>query len=354
MRSLGRSYCLARSLARPLALSLAVSCYGVTVAAQTAHDSAHAIPAHARADSIAALLNCLTGKKLPGNIAKACALNGRSLLAEVQLIVPPTPTPIPPTPVPSLSHPNEPNGFHQVAFQPFDSLNNVDFVCCLAGGQGISVAPDSTVPEGSKSSAFATYPAGFPSGIAPGGEYPRINPFTTKPRQVYISFWAKLSLNWVGNSAGLNKILYLQVDQTNRGSIEFVGMGGIDATNQTLAPMTVLEGVRVQVGDSVVSPSYTFVPNRVPYATSIAIQRGTWGHYEVLVTLNSAPGVLDGSLSWWWNGTLYGQFANVIDWSTTPTSSFTTAYWEPTYGGAGPPVPAAQQMYLKDLYISTP
>jgi hypothetical protein len=91
--------------------------------------------------------------------------------------------------------------------------------------------------------------------------------------------------------------------------------------------------------------------NRVPYASSSAALRGVWGHYEILLVMNT-PGQADGTYKWWWNGQLYGDYSNRVRWTYTPGVSFRTAYWEPTYGGStvGPDID--QWMRLKNFYIS--
>ena len=217
-----------------------------------------------------------------------------------------------------------------------------------------SIVVDPTSPDGSTNTGQILFPAGFSSGSAPGGLW-QTSIFSQKLKQVYVSFWVKLSSNWVGNAAGANKIGYMNVDGQGRGSFEFLAMGGLDGTEQTLAPMIVLEGVNVAPGAADAnsgSPSVALTANMQPYSTSIAYQRGTWGHYEILMTLNSAPGVTDGSIKWWWNGALYGDYTNRIDWGITSTSGFTQVYWEPTYGGAGPAVPADQYMWLKSFKVA--
>lgn len=252
----------------------------------------------------------------------------------------------------SPANPNEPVGSTELAQTPFDSLDGAE-ISAGTNRANVAIFVDATSPEGDTNVGQLKFPAGFPSGIAPGGFYPN-NPFSFKPKRLYVRFWVKLSANWVGNAAGANKICYVQLDQQNRGSIEFIAMGGIDDTEQTIAPMIVLENVNVVPGQgSSGTPSATLVPNRVPYQASSAYQRGTWGLYETEMWLNSAPGVADGGIRWWWNKQLYGDFSGVVDWNIAgPSSAFSNAYWEPTYGGAGPAVPADQYMWMKGLYIS--
>lgn len=262
---------------------------------------------------------------------------------------PPAAPPAGPPPTPSPGYPNQPSSFSQLALQTFDTPDNADFY----GVGAYTTVVDPTSPDGSSNVGQMTFATGFSSGIAPAGLYQRSAPFPRSPRQIYISFWVKLSSNWVGNAAGANKILYMRVNGQNAGSVEFIGMGGLDPSEQTLGPMLVLENV-VQVtrgSGASGSGSVTVTPNMVPYTSSTAITRGQWGHYEVLETLNT-PGQADGGVKWWWNGQLYGDYTGRVQWTDTPNAAFTEVYWNPTYGGLGPPVPDTQYMWMKTFYVS--
>ena len=245
-------------------------------------------------------------------------------------------------------HPNEPAGMTPLAVQSFDSLENSYFSASTQGGTNYSIVVDPTSPTGSKNVGQIKFPAGFGSGAAPSAIYSRAA-YRSKPRTIYVSFWVKVSKNWVGNAAGANKVLYMRVDGDNRGSFELFAMGGLDPSEQTLAPMIVVQNVVVTPGAGPSgSPSVVLTANQQPYRKSIAIERGVWGHYEVLATMNT-PGQADGGIKWWWNGKLYGDYTGHVDWKG---SAFTDVYWDPTYGGSGPPVPVDQYMWMKDLYVS--
>ena len=276
-------------------------------------------------------------------------IDGISGAASLTVTVPAVITP-PPTTTPPVTGSNQPSGLSLLRSWSGDTLTTSQWYPSHPTNPSIVVDPSS--PDGSTNVGQIKFPAGFGSGSAPAGLW-LVAPFAQKPKQVYVSFWIKLSENWVGNAAGANKIGYMNVDGRGRGSFEFLAMGGLDGSQQTLAPMIVLEGVTVADGPGASgSPSVALTANMQPYSASIAYQRGTWGHYEILMTLNSAPGVTDGSIKWWWNGQLYGDYTNRVDWSITSSSAFSDVYWEPTYGGAGPAVPVDQYMWLKSLFIS--
>ena len=243
------------------------------------------------------------------------------------------------------SHPNEPGGFGQLAAQSFDAVENTDFYPSGVGNP--SIVTDATNPGSSTNVAQMVFPTGFGSGSAPGSEW--VKHFYSK-RTIYVSFWVKVSANWYGpNTSGANKILYWEMlngsNAASMGSIELFG-GGSD----NLTAGLVAEGIAgfVQGPDNPIGapPTVHLDPN----VTNPVVTRGVWHHYEVLLTTNT-PGLTDGSVKWWLDGTLLGNYANRIRFNSADVP-FSDVYWSPTYGGTGSPVPATQYMWLKDLYIS--
>ena len=296
--------------------------------------------------------------------AKALNANGAvigqsSVLSIVDGSTPaPAPSPTPsPTPAPTGTHPNEPAGFTRYASQPMDSIANADYYPSDPNGGGrLSIIVDSTNPGSSKNVAQLLFPAGFGSGSAPESMYPRANPYTPQPRQLYVHFFVKLSANWYGNTtAGVNKILFVTFgvggnDPSGSAVIEFLGMGGIDGTEQALQPSVSPEGAISMNGQP--GPSFSLGVNRVPYTFASQVSRGVWHRFEALITINT-PGLENGGVKWWWDGTLYGDYSNQIRWSGDGAALFQNVVWSPTYGGgAGQTLTANQWMSLKDLFVS--
>jgi hypothetical protein len=134
------------------------------------------------------------------------------------------------------------------------------------------------------------------------------------------------------------------------GSIEMLGAS---ADQQQLQPGLVAEGITgFTVGPDLPNgapPTVRFPNNKVPLSQAIAAL-GAWHRYEVLL-VNNTPGNVDGTVRWWFDGTLMGDYTNRVQFNNVG-AGFSDVYWSPTYGGAGPAVPANQWMWLKDLYIS--
>ena len=86
-----------------------------------------------------------------------------------------------------------------------------------------------------------------------------------------------------------------------------------------------------------------------------AIPLDTFRTYELLIIGNSAPGVADGTLKLWVDGTLMiNRVGNRLVWhdgAGRPTG-FLGVTWNPTYGGGFNPVPEDMYMYVSDWYVS--
>jgi hypothetical protein len=262
------------------------------------------------------------------------------------------PPPILPNPNPSPGHPHEPAGFAQQAAWSGDVIENNDYYPSAAGGGNLSIVtdPDIVAAGGSSANVGKTlFPGGMQSGVAPANLWVK---HMFDKSAVYVSFYIKLDPNYNGNEgAGANKILYWEMippnsgSQVSMGSIEFFGIGSGNFTAGIVA-----EGITgfVQGSDN---------PNGAPPTVRLDgnVQNPTWGrgvwhHYEVLF-VNNTPGNTDGTIKWWFDGQLFGDFTNRIKFNNVG-ANFRDLWFSPTYGGGGPPVPHDMWMYLKDLYIS--
>jgi hypothetical protein len=163
----------------------------------------------------------------------------------------------------------------------------------------------------------------------------------TKPKSVYLSFWLKISPNWYGNASGNNKVIYTMINNTPSAVIE---IGGSEMGE--LVPEVVVQGVQAITGVALSGGAAVLRPN----VKSVAMPRGSWHRWEVVFTANST-GNADGSILEWFDGSLVVSYPNAVQWTATQRQ-WEWSSWDPIYGGSGPPVPADQFMWIKDLYIS--
>ena len=250
-----------------------------------------------------------------------------------------------PVPAGTGSHPNQPAGFTQLLAQPFDTPDNTDFA--YNPTDVYSIVSDPSNPGSSQNVGQVIYPAGFPSGGAPITMYPR---HAFSKDSIYVSFWVKVSSNWYGNASSVNKIMFWDMlgSPENLGAMEFGGVG-----TDTGGPYLVAEGIAgfVQGPDNSYGapPTVILSPNQLPQPW-VQFTKGVWHRYEA-VFINNTPGHNDGTIRFWLDGVLAGDWTNRIGFQTTGLH-FSEIVWSPTYGGGGPAVPANQWMWLKDLYVS--
>lgn len=264
------------------------------------------------------------------------------------------------------SHPNEPAGFVQKRYQPFDTAENSDFRdASVNPGTKYTIVTDATNPGSSANVGRIEFDTTMNGGEAPASVGMRTD-FSPVLQQVYIAFYIKLSANWQSPiQSGANKILYgnkgTPANQSTIGSLEYLSWGW-SLTEQELQPAPVLEGIVqvVDTGDGIGNVgTNTLRENQQSYDSSSAVDgRDVWVLHEWLLTYNT-PGQSNGSIKWWCDHptlghVLYGDYPNRVQWSNTVGDGFVSFRWEPTYGGSTIPPDRQQFMYLKDLYISGP
>ncbi|HSJ63571.1 MAG TPA: hypothetical protein VK922_06630, partial [Gemmatimonadaceae bacterium] len=130
----------------------------------------------------------------------------------------PAPTPPPPTgpPAPTAGFPNQPAGFIFITDRDFDSKarNNDDRGPGGSDGwDGIEyrypnfrIVNDPSAPNGDGKVGEMFYSAGMRSGTGPATAHLY---FPRGLRQIYLSIWARLSPNWVGNQSSTNKMFFV-------------------------------------------------------------------------------------------------------------------------------------------------
>jgi uncharacterized protein YjdB len=241
-----------------------------------------------------------------------------------------TVTAAPPPPPPGSV---EPSGMTTLTERPFTSLNEDGW-----SSQGdYSIQSDALAPYSPSSVGQIRFQAGFGSGNAPA-VLEKV--WSGSNKTLYVSFWLKLSSNWYGNDAGVNKIFHFWIGDSNRLVLNARGTG-----NGTLTAEVELQGI-VAGGNYDGGTTALFEPNLGPSGT---IVRGTWLHWEAIFTGNSS-GTADGKVEWWLNGTKVGSYSGLQ--FISGTGVWQEMEWSPTYGGSGAPVPATQYQWIDHVRIS--
>lgn len=244
------------------------------------------------------------------------------------------PPPPPPPPPPSSWNPNEPTSMTTLADRAFNAMNESGWSDQHGGsGGGFAVAQDAAAPRSPSNVLRATYPAGYTSaGDGPGGSDFGLS---SRPRTLYVSYFAKVSTNWYGHDSGVNKEFYAYAN-----GVPNVYFNLRCTFNGPITPDIALQ-------DMASGGTYDISPNLVPGAR---ITRGQWYHIEVVLVGNTA-GAADGTIDWWLDGTHIGSYKNLRFNSSAAT--WNLFHYTSIWGGVGGPnVPATMYKDWDNVYIS--
>lgn len=230
---------------------------------------------------------------------------------------------------------NEPAGMTVLTERAFNALNEDGWT--NTGSSSYTIAADATAPKSPSNVGQIKFPAGFGSGNAPA-VLEKVWSGTQKT--LYVSFWVKLSSNWIGNDAGVNKIFHFWIGGSNRLVLNARGVG----TGKLLTEVE-LQGIKAG-GNYDAGTTALFTANLGP---SGELVRNQWLHWEAVFIGNSS-GAADGSVDWWVNGTKVGHYGGLQ--FVSGAGYWEEMEWSPTYGGAGGVVPADQYQWIDHLYIS--
>lgn len=226
---------------------------------------------------------------------------------------------------------NEPAGFVSLNHRPFNA--KVELGWLANPTSAFKIQSDPLAPLSPASIGQAHFAAGFKGGSAP------INTWYTlagKKRNLYLSFWFKLSTNWTGHKSGVNKIFFFQIAKGNK----------VYLTAQGARQGPLHSEIRVQgINETPVSR------NLLPNLNNKNILRGQWHHWEVILRSN-ANGLPNGSADWWLDGVPVGTYSGINFVPATANNYWEAVKWNPTWGGTADTVPAAMDMYMDDAYIS--
>ena len=270
----------------------------------------------------------------------------------------PLPAPLPPLP-PPVHGSNEPSGFGLISDRHFRTKhpdygygslqkypNSADL--WLAEGwsstegnyANFTIQTDPTAPSGDGKVAQMFYPAGMKSGTGPAKATLYLPPNT---REAYIAVWMKLSPNWVGNQASINKMFFVGMSGGNNQFIfEAYGAG-----SSKLQPMLALQGVLDNN-----TRSQLHRPN---LGNGRDIRRGQWQKIEVLLRCNSSPNVANGTMDLWVDGFAITSVRNVSFTKKSDPNrpcNVNQFNWNPTYGGGGASPGTNIYQWFDRVYIS--
>jgi hypothetical protein len=228
-------------------------------------------------------------------------------------------------PTPSGNWPNAPSAYPLISDQPFDLLNSLGW--SLTSNHYTSIVLDPTAPQSPSSVLQFMYPVGFTSGSAPGTEYvglPRI-------RHFYSGVWWKPSAPWQGDQSNVNKLQFVMADQSQGGM--YLCMYGPPGGPYELRVANEFVG-----GDS----RFWFSAN----VAHVPVTLGQWHRVEWSIEY-SATGAADGTIKFWMDGQLLGEYHDFKG----PSATMIEYQISPTFGGMGSTKAQTDYFWFDHAYV---
>jgi uncharacterized protein YjdB len=214
----------------------------------------------------------------------------------------------PPPPPPSGVWAHEPSSYSQISDNGFDLLTALGWgMVWNTAGNG-SIVSDNTAPLSGSNVLEMRYPVGFAGGSGPANEWLPLGNL----HRMYAGFYWKASNPWQGHSSNVNKILF--VFPSSGGDI-YIAMYGPPGGPYELRVLPQFPGLA----------SEWLRPN----VNNTPVTVGNWHKIEWIMDYGS--GGADGTIQWWMDGQMIGDYRNV----QFPSGGLTEFKINPTWGGVG-------------------
>lgn len=227
---------------------------------------------------------------------------------------------------------HEPSGLTKITERPWDTFDEDGWGHREDGRY--SIVSDDKAPKSPSSVGQMRYPGesspgacdGLMGGTAPGNTSRTF----ANTSELYIHFWIKISDPFQGHDSGVNKIIFLFNVDENDEKMYLLARG---KDNNSLRLNVNAIG---QYNDNVASGALT---------------RGRWHEVEAHLVMNT-PGVKDGQLHIWLDGTKIAEHTNVEYSASGEAETFDNIRWNPTWGGTGDCLEQNQYMWMDHVYVS--
>jgi uncharacterized protein YjdB len=231
--------------------------------------------------------------------------------------------------VPSSGWTNAPSSYPAISDQPFDLLNSLSWATSWNTAGNMAIAVDATAPQSPSNVLQFTYPAGMAGGSAPAMEY-RDFPLA---KHLYGGFWWKANANWQGHNSNVNKLAFVYL-ATGAGDValEFYGPPG--------GPYDLRAALELINADT----RFFLVPN----VTNVPVTVGSWHKIEWQLEYNTTTSPANGIVRWWMDGTLIGQYTDIL----FPTTGMEEFQLSPTWGGVGDVKTQTDHFWYDHVYLA--
>lgn len=225
--------------------------------------------------------------------------------------------------------PNEPEGFRAMTERPFDVATEDGWT---ASGD-FEIVEATGLPGSTPTTGHIPFPAGFEGGRTSG--------WTTREgldsfghREIYVSFWLKLSDNWQSAGSGVSKVGFVWIHDN---PVVF-------PTNWTYGDDPIKTQIRLQ-------NTPDGARNLDPNVGEVEIRRGAWYRWEILLVANTGD-ARDGEAHWWIDGEKIGEYTDVIYGDASQSKLWQTVAWRPTWGNRDDVVQEEMATWMDHLYAS--
>jgi hypothetical protein len=223
--------------------------------------------------------------------------------------------------------PNEPAGFVTITDQPWNTT--VGGGWNRRSGGTDHIISDAAAPKSPPNILEYIYPLGFVDGWAPATQY---HPVNTK--EIFVGMWWKPSSPWQGNVSNVNKIQFLQVQNS---SVYMTMYGPRNGPFELRCNAQWPEMGSVWLTPNVNNPT---------------VSLGQWHRLEWYLKYESSYGARDGIIRWWLDGVLVGNHTNV---RFPNDGGFVEYQISPTWGGNTGEAKTQVDFYRFDhSYLSKP
>jgi hypothetical protein len=216
------------------------------------------------------------------------------------------------TQAPPPTAPESPSSYPVLSQNPLDALNAFGWRTTDNNNGLLGVATALGALLSAPNVLQFTYPVGFIGGAAPATEYYDF----PLAKHFYANFSWKANANWQGHDSDVNKLAFV-----------YLGSGGGDVLLQFYGPPGGPYDLRASLELIGADKRFFLVPN----VNKDAVQLGDWHQIEWQIEYNTTTNPANGIMRWWMDGTLIGQYTDIL----YPTTGLEEFQLSPTWGGVG-------------------
>lgn len=205
---------------------------------------------------------------------------------------------------------NAPSSYPLISDNPFNALDVLNWRTSWNTSGLLTAATDASAPVSASGVLQFSYPIGFVGAKAPAMEYVDFTPAS----HFYSGISWKANANWQSNSSNVNKLEFVYMDQsTGDAYLCLYGPNG--------GPYEIRAALEFVNGDT-----RDFL---VPNVANVPVVLGQFHKIEWQIEYNTTSSPANGTMRWWLDGQLIGQYTDI----QFPSTKIGEYQISPTWGG---------------------